>query len=83
MDIADTIFGRTGNFTAGDHRDAIVTLSAQNITTPSTNSGIPGTDLMAIEASIYPNASGRSAVMPLSMYLPLRISARLAASCSG
>ena len=59
VDIADTIFGRTGNFTGGRiDRDAIVTLSAQNITIPSTNSGIPGTDLMAIEASIYPNASG-------------------------
>ena len=57
--IEDTIFGGTGNFTGGRiDGDAIVTLNAQNITTPSTNSGIPGTDLMAIEASIYPNASG-------------------------
>ena len=59
LSIPDTIFGSTGNFTGG-HIDgnAIVTLTAQNITTPSTNSGIPGTDVMAIEASIYPNASG-------------------------
>jgi len=57
--IEDTIFGGTGNFTGGRiDGDAIVTLNAQNITTPSTNSGIPGTDVMAIEASIYPNASG-------------------------
>ena len=59
LSIPDTIFGSTGNFTGG-HIDgnAILTLDAQNITTPSTNSGIPGTDTMAIEASIYPNASG-------------------------
>jgi hypothetical protein len=59
LSIPDTIFGNTGNFTGG-HIDgnAIVTLTAQNITTPSTNSGIPGADTMAIEASIYPNASG-------------------------
>jgi hypothetical protein len=59
LSIPDTLFGSTGNFTGG-HIDgnAIVTLTAQNITTPSTNSGIPGTDTMAIEASIYPNASG-------------------------
>ena len=57
--IPDTIFGSTGNFTGGRiDGDAIVTLNAQNITTPSTNSGIPGADVMAIEASIYPNASG-------------------------
>ncbi len=60
LDIADTIFGSTGNFTGGRiDGKAIVTLNAENITTPSSNSGIPGTDLMAIEASIYPNASGR------------------------
>jgi len=59
LDIADTAFGGTGVFTGGHiGGNAIVTLNAQNITTPSTNSGIPGTDLMAIEASIYPNASG-------------------------
>ncbi|MGH7484551.1 MAG: beta strand repeat-containing protein, partial [bacterium] len=59
LDIPDTIFGSTGNFTGGRiGGNAIVTLNAQNITTPSTNSGIPGTDVMAIEASIYPNASG-------------------------
>ena len=57
--IEDTIFGGTGNFTGGRiDGDAIVTLNAQNITTPSTNSGIPGMDVMAIEASIYQNASG-------------------------
>lgn len=58
--IEDTIFGGTGNFTGGRiEGDAKVSLNAQNIATPSTNSGTPGTDLMAIEASIYPNASGR------------------------
>jgi FecR protein len=38
---------------------AIVTLNAQNITTPSTASGIPGTDRLALEASIYSNVNGR------------------------
>ena len=38
--------------------DAIVTLSAQNITTFSTASGTAGLDTMALEASIYPNGSG-------------------------
>ncbi len=57
--IEDTIFGGTGNFTGGHIAgNAIVTLGAQNIITPSTNSGTPGTDLMAIEASIYPNTGG-------------------------
>ena len=57
--IEDTIFGGTGNFTGGRiDGDAIITLNAQNITTPSTNSGTPGTDSMAIEASIYPNTGG-------------------------
>jgi len=59
LDIADTSFGSTGNFTGGRiDGNAIVMLNAENITTPSTNSGVPGTDLMAIEASIFPNASG-------------------------
>ena len=41
--IEDTIFGSTGNFTGGHiGGNAIVTLTAQNITTPSTNSGTPG-----------------------------------------
>jgi len=57
--IEDTIFGGTGNFTGGHiGGNAIVALNAQNIITPSTASGIPGTDLMAIEASIYPNTGG-------------------------
>ncbi len=57
--IEDTIFGGTGNFTGGHiGGNAIVTLGGQNIITPSTNSGTPGTDLMAIEASIYPNTGG-------------------------
>jgi hypothetical protein len=52
------------NFIAGGHigGNAIVTLSAQNITTFSTNSGtpglIPGIATMALEASIYPDGSG-------------------------
>ena len=57
--IGDTIFGGTGNFTGGHiSRNAIVTLDGQNIITPATISGTPGTDLMAIEASIYPNTGG-------------------------
>ena len=59
LTIEDTIFGGTGNFTGGHiGGNAIVTLSGQNIITPSTSSGTPGTDLMAIEASIYPNTGG-------------------------
>jgi hypothetical protein len=59
VSIEDTIFGGTGNFTGGQiDGNAVLTLSAQNITTPSTASGVPGIDLMAIEASIYPNTGG-------------------------
>lgn len=59
LDITTTIFGGTGNFTGGHiGGNAFVALGAQNIITPSTASGIPGTDTMALEASIYPNASG-------------------------
>ena len=59
LTIHDTIFGSTGNFTGGQiDGNAILRLTGQNITTPSTNSGIPGTDPMAIEASIYPNTGG-------------------------
>src|SRR4029077_19989488 len=51
LDITTTIFGGTGNFTGGHiGGNAIVTLSAQNIITPSTASGVPGTDTMALEA---------------------------------
>src|SRR6476646_4014371 len=60
LDITATIFGGTGNFTGGHiGGNAIVALGAQNIITPSTATGIPGTDTMALEASIYPNASGQ------------------------
>jgi hypothetical protein len=54
--IDDAIFGGS----AGGHidGDALVNVSAQDILTPSTNSGIPGTHPMAIEASIYSNAGG-------------------------
>jgi FecR protein len=47
-------------FIAGGHigGDATVTLAAQNITTSSMATGIPGTDVMALEASIYSNGSG-------------------------
>lgn len=59
LDITATIFGGTGNFTGGHiGGNAIVALGAQNIITPSAASGVPGTDTMALEASIYPNASG-------------------------
>jgi hypothetical protein len=56
LEIDDTIFGGSAGGRIGGN--AVVTLSARNIATPSTASGIPGTDQMAIEASIYPNASG-------------------------
>src|SRR5207244_13458822 len=41
--IADTGFGGNGSFVAGSHIDgsAIVTLSARNIITPSTATGVP------------------------------------------
>jgi hypothetical protein len=58
--IADTGFGGNGSFVAGSHigGNAIVILNARNIITPSTATGVPGTDTMALEASIYPNVSG-------------------------
>ena len=62
VDIQDTGFNQINpiNFIAGGHigGNATVTLSAQNITTFSTASGIPGIDTMALEASIYSNGSG-------------------------
>jgi len=59
--IEDTGFGATGNFIAGGQIDgnAIVVLSAQNIITASTATGVPGIDTMALEASIYPNVGGK------------------------
>jgi hypothetical protein len=58
--IADTGFGGNGSFVAGSQigGNAIVILNAQNIITPSTATGVPGTDTMALEASIYPNVAG-------------------------
>jgi hypothetical protein len=57
--IADTAFGPNGVLQGGSiGGNALVTLHGQNITTPSTATGIPGTDLMALEASIYSNAGG-------------------------
>jgi len=62
VEIPDTGFNQINpiNFIAGGHigGDAIVSLSAQNITTSSTASGTPAIDTMALEASIYPNGSG-------------------------
>jgi hypothetical protein len=62
MSIEDTGFNQINpiNFIAGGHigGDATVTLTAQNITTFSTATGVPGTDVMALEASIYSNGSG-------------------------
>ena len=62
MSIEDTGFNQINpiNFIAGGHigGDATVTLVAQNITTFSTATGVPGTDTMALEASIYSNGSG-------------------------
>jgi FecR-like protein len=60
--IGDTGFNQINpiNFIAGGHigGNATVTLSAQNIITSSTATGIPGTDVMALEASIYTNGQG-------------------------
>ena len=62
VDIQDTGFNQINpiNFIAGGHigGDATVTLAAQNITTPSTATGVPGIDTMALEASIYSDGSG-------------------------
>ena len=62
VNIADTGFNQTNplNFIAGGHigGDATVTLAAQNITTSSTATGIPGIDTMALEASIYTDGQG-------------------------
>jgi hypothetical protein len=59
--IPDTGFGSNGQFATGGQIDgsAIVVLNGQNIITASTATGIPGTDTMALEASIYPNAGGK------------------------
>ena len=62
VDIADTGFNEINppHFIAGGHigGDATVMLSAQNIVTSSTATGIPGIDTMALEASIYTNGQG-------------------------
>ncbi len=62
VDIEDTGFNQVDpiTFIAGGNigGSATVTLSARNITTFSTASGIPGTDTMSLEASIYSNGSG-------------------------
>jgi len=59
--IADTGFSPNGGLGTSSHIDgeAIVTLIARNIITPSTATGVPGTDTMALEASIYTNVNGR------------------------
>src|SRR5205085_2822840 len=70
---ASTLFSATGDINgqqgiagvislyAGGQIDgsALVVLNAQNIITASTATGTPGTDPMALEASIYPNAAGK------------------------
>jgi hypothetical protein len=60
--IGDTGFNQINpiNFIAGGHigGNATVTLSSQNIITSSTATGIPGTDVMALEASIYTSGQG-------------------------
>src|SRR5438067_9627107 len=62
VDIADTGFNEINppHFIAGGHigGDATVMLSAQNIVTSSTATGIPGIDTMALETSIYTNGQG-------------------------
>ncbi|MEY2488022.1 MAG: hypothetical protein QOH39_3670, partial [Verrucomicrobiota bacterium] len=60
VDIEDTGFGGTGGVLQGGNigGSAMVTLSAKNITTLSDASGTPGTDTMALEASIYSNVLG-------------------------
>ena len=58
--IADTGFSPNGGVGSPSQIDgnAIVTLQAQNIITSSTATGTPGTDTMALEASIYTNVNG-------------------------
>ena len=62
VDIQDTGFIQINPtvFIAGGHigGDATVTLDAQNITTSSTATGVPGINTMALEASIYSDGSG-------------------------
>ena len=58
--IAVTRYTNVGNLSGGViGGSASVILSALNIISASTASGIPGTDLLAIEASIYTNGLGR------------------------
>jgi FecR protein len=59
--IQDTAFIPNSSGVGGPSRidgNAIVTLQANNIITPSTLSGTPGTDTLALEASIYTNVHG-------------------------
>ena len=62
MSIEDTGFNQINpiNFIAGGHigGDATVRLVSQNIRTFSTATGVPGTDKMALETSIYSNGAG-------------------------
>jgi hypothetical protein len=59
--IPDTGFGSNGQFATGGQIDgsAVVVLNGQNIITASTATGTPGTDTLALEASIYSNAGGK------------------------
>ncbi len=58
--ITETGFvSNTGFVSAGQiGGNAILTLSARNIMTPSTASGTPGVDTLALEAAIYTNLGG-------------------------
>ncbi|MGZ5522524.1 MAG: beta strand repeat-containing protein, partial [Chthoniobacterales bacterium] len=58
--IEDTGFGNPGNNIIGGQirGEASVSVQAQNILTTSDASGVPGTDEMALEFSIYSNVAG-------------------------
>ena len=60
VDIEDTGFGNPNNNYVGGQigGTASVSVQANNITTDSTASGVPGTDTMALEFSIYSNVRG-------------------------
>jgi filamentous hemagglutinin len=59
--IEDTGFGADGSTVIGAPKingNASISINANNIVTTSNATGVPGTDLMALEASIYSNVDG-------------------------
>jgi hypothetical protein len=58
VSIAETAIPTNGGVGGHIGGNATVSLAGNNITTSSTATGVPGTDVMALEASIYPDVNG-------------------------